>query len=194
MVLHSAHRGPTRSWICCARCPVRLIPVKGMDSAADLRRVSCCTSRPTCLRTRHRLCRVSHGKRPLTLCETRPARGVVSTSFGTTNFDGSMFWWSVKMRLFLLHFLVSDSVCPPYPPPPAPPPPPPLYKLRPSWTSVTRLRRTILDEGIRLSVGTYCWTFHRSADKLRPCPSYSGRRDRINLVPNLIRYKCSAAT
>ena len=41
-----------------------------------------------------------------------------------------------------------------------------------------------LDEGIRLSVGTYCWTFHRSADKLRPCPSYSRRRDRINLVPN----------
>ena len=30
--------------------------------------------------------------------------------------------------------------------------------------------------------------------KLRPCPSYSGCRDRINLVPNLIRYKCSAAT
>ena len=30
--------------------------------------------------------------------------------------------------------------------------------------------------------------------KLRPCPSYSVRRDRINLVPNLIRYKCSAAT
>ena len=30
--------------------------------------------------------------------------------------------------------------------------------------------------------------------KLRPCPSYSTRRDRINLAPNLIRYKCSAAT
>ena len=30
--------------------------------------------------------------------------------------------------------------------------------------------------------------------KLRPCPSYSRRRDRINLVPNLIWYKCSAAT
>ena len=30
--------------------------------------------------------------------------------------------------------------------------------------------------------------------KLRPCPSYSGCRDRINLVPNVIRYKCSAAT
>ena len=25
--------------------------------------------------------------------------------------------------------------------------------------------------------------------KPRPCPSYSGRRDRINLVPNLIRYQ-----
>ena len=30
--------------------------------------------------------------------------------------------------------------------------------------------------------------------KLRTCPGYSGCRDRINLVPNLIRYKCSAAT
>ena len=30
--------------------------------------------------------------------------------------------------------------------------------------------------------------------KLRPCPSYSGCRDCITLVPNLIRYKCSAAT
>ena len=49
---------------------------------------------------------------------------------------------------------------------------------------VSWLRRVILDEGIRLSVGTYCWTFHRSADKLRPCPSYSRRRDRINLGPN----------
>ena len=29
--------------------------------------------------------------------------------------------------------------------------------------------------------------------KLRPCPSYSRRRDCINLVPNLIWYKCSAA-
>ena len=29
--------------------------------------------------------------------------------------------------------------------------------------------------------------------KLRPCPSYSGCRDCINLVPNLMRYKCSAA-
>ena len=29
--------------------------------------------------------------------------------------------------------------------------------------------------------------------KLRPCPSYSRCRDRINLVPNLIRYKWSAA-
>ena len=47
-----------------------------------------------------------------------------------------------------------------------------------------RLHRTILVEGVRLSVGTYCWTFHRSADKLRPCPSYSRRRGRINLVPN----------
>ena len=28
---------------------------------------------------------------------------------------------------------------------------------------VPRLRREILDEGIGLSVGTYCWTFHRSA-------------------------------
>ena len=70
----------------------------------------------------------------------------------------------------------------------------PLYKLRPcwrltapSWTvwpSVPRLRREILDEGIRLTVGTYCWTFHRSADKLRPCPSYSRRRDRNNCVRN----------
>ena len=57
-----------------------------------------------------------------------------------------------------------------------------------------RLRRTILAEGIRLALGTYCWTFYRSADKLRPCRSYSGCKDRINLVPNLIRYKCSAAT
>ena len=30
--------------------------------------------------------------------------------------------------------------------------------------------------------------------KLRPCPSYSRCRDRINLVPDLIWYKCSAAT
>ena len=30
--------------------------------------------------------------------------------------------------------------------------------------------------------------------KLRPCPSYSRFRDRINLVPNLIQYKCSVAT
>ena len=37
----------------------------------------------------------------------------------------------------------------------------------PPWISYTRLRRTIHAEGIRLSVGTYCWTFHRSADKLR---------------------------
>ena len=86
--------------------------------------------------------------------------------------------------------------------------PPPLYKLCPCAVSedelwrfagqmgqcVSRLRRVILDEGIRLSVGTYCWTFHRSADKLCPCPSYSRRRDRIDLVPNLIRYKWSAAT
>ena len=33
-----------------------------------------------------------------------------------------------------------------------------------------------------------------ASSKLRPCPSHSGRRHRINLVPNLIRYKCSAAT
>ena len=52
-----------------------------------------------------------------------------------------------------------------------------------------RLRRTILAEGIRLSVGTYCWTFHRSADKLRPCPSYSTRRDRNNFVRSLIMYE-----
>ena len=30
--------------------------------------------------------------------------------------------------------------------------------------------------------------------ELRPCPSDSRRRDRINLVPNLIQYKCSAVT
>ena len=30
--------------------------------------------------------------------------------------------------------------------------------------------------------------------KLRPCPSYSTCRDRIHLAPNLIQYKCSAAT
>ena len=30
--------------------------------------------------------------------------------------------------------------------------------------------------------------------KLRPCPSYSRRRDRIDLVPSLVQYKCSAAT
>ena len=52
-----------------------------------------------------------------------------------------------------------------------------------------RLRRAILVEGIRLSVGTYCWTFHRSADKLRPSPSYSRRRDRDNCVRNLITYE-----
>ena len=30
--------------------------------------------------------------------------------------------------------------------------------------------------------------------KLRPCPRYSGCRDRMNVVSNLMRYKCSAAT
>ena len=35
---------------------------------------------------------------------------------------------------------------------------------------------------------------HTHLYKLRPCPSYSARRDRINLVPNLIWHKCSAAT
>ena len=50
-------------------------------------------------------------------------------------------------------------------------PPPPLYMLQPC-----------------LSVGTYCWTFHRSADMLQPCLSYNGCKDRTNLGPNLIRY------
>ena len=33
-----------------------------------------------------------------------------------------------------------------------------------------------------------------SSCKPRPCPSHSGRRGRMNLVPHLIRCKCSAAT
>ena len=72
------------------------------------------------------------------------------------------------------------------------PPPPPLYKVRcldgQYEQFVPRLRRETLDEGIGLSVGTYCWTFHHSADKLRSCPSYNRRRGRNNCVRNLITY------
>ena len=65
------------------------------------------------------------------------------------------------------------------------PPPPPLYEVHIGLTADSAYGEGHSANENRPWLSLY---------KLRPSPSHSGRRDCINLGPDLIRYQCSAAT
>ena len=68
-----------------------------------------------------------------------------------------------------------------------------------SWFHHDAVREVLHTCGLRYLMGGSVWALPTLVPppplhKLQPCPGYSGHRDRINLGPHLIWYKCSAAT